>query len=532
MTSPQVVKIPHRATAKALLQIGSGFHPEFSGRENAFAYLAQLGINSDEAENLVEEITEFSELQNYINQPLKTYSTGMVARLMFSTSTAVSPELLILDEILGVGDAYFTQKCISRIKKLCENEGTTLLLVTHDLYSAVNICERFIWLDQGAILLDANPNIVVDRYEASIRDQQEARLRKLKIETLEENLKDKQSSREDQQLLFCQIRCKGNVPIDKDLPIKKIVFLDGDKLLMEIDPGSDKQSDSIVLNVDPGDSNWGEPELNDSNFTRSFSPRGSIYHRASFIIKSDGILELASTGKLKVEISIKDTAVVPCIFELFHSNGTVRFKGSIGNSGTNEWVSKRINLTQTTQLEAGHEFNRYGNQDFSITDVDFLNGKDKQTCHFEVGERMKICFKYQIRDPGFKQRPTIQVSFLKNGVTRSHRFTLETEEFDYNVKNEGRLEIVVDPLLLSPGTYHVNVVAMSEGGYKLGVAQPFFAINPNILDHHSRAYEIEVLKTGNSLIDDTIFSHPATWVKDGEIVSQAAHPLDGIKNHI
>src|SRR5215467_6771975 len=118
----------------ALLQIGTGFHPDFSGRENVFAYFAQLGVTGKEARQRFVDVVEFAELEEYIDQPVKTYSTGMGMRLMFAVSTAVTPDLLVVDEVLGVGDAYFASKSHERIRELCEREGTTLLLVSHDVY--------------------------------------------------------------------------------------------------------------------------------------------------------------------------------------------------------------------------------------------------------------------------------------------------------------------------------------------------------------------------------------------------------------
>src|SRR5439155_18071854 len=107
---PTSGRLDVRGDVHALLQIGTGFHPDFTGRENVYAYFAQLGITGPEARRKCAEVVEFAELEEYIDQPVKTYSSGMALRLMFSTSTAITPDLLVLDEILGVGDAYFAQK--------------------------------------------------------------------------------------------------------------------------------------------------------------------------------------------------------------------------------------------------------------------------------------------------------------------------------------------------------------------------------------------------------------------------------------
>jgi lipopolysaccharide transport system ATP-binding protein len=119
-----------RGKVHALLQIGTGFHPDFTGRENVLAYLAQLGVTGRDAERKYAEIVDFAELEEYIGQPVKTYSSGMAVRLMFSTATAITPELLVLDEVLGVGDAYFAQKSYQRMREMAEGEGTTLRSVT------------------------------------------------------------------------------------------------------------------------------------------------------------------------------------------------------------------------------------------------------------------------------------------------------------------------------------------------------------------------------------------------------------------
>src|SRR5207245_8841741 len=153
---PTAGSLEVRGDVHALLQIGTGFHPDFTGRQNVNAYLAQLGVTGADASRRCADAIAFAELEEYIDQPVKTYSTGMAVRLMFSASTAISPDLLVLDEILGVGDAYFAQKSYERMRDLCERNRTTLLLVTHDIYSAVKMCGRLVWSDRGRVLIDGD----------------------------------------------------------------------------------------------------------------------------------------------------------------------------------------------------------------------------------------------------------------------------------------------------------------------------------------------------------------------------------------
>ncbi len=151
----------------ALLELGIGFHPEFNGIENAVMSCQTLGLNREEAEKILPEIEKFSELGDYMDQPLRVYSTGMQMRLAFSTATAVRPDILIIDEALSVGDAYFQHKCMNRIRSFKE-QGTTLLFVSHDPGAVKSLCERAILFDKGLLIKDGSPDSVLDYYNAMI----------------------------------------------------------------------------------------------------------------------------------------------------------------------------------------------------------------------------------------------------------------------------------------------------------------------------------------------------------------------------
>ena len=151
----------------ALLELGMGFHPDFTGRQNVMMYGQILGIDNKEILHLMPEIEEFAEIGEYIDQPVRTYSSGMVVRLAFSVATAVRPEVLIVDEALSVGDAYFQHKCFDRIRKF-KNEGTTLLFVSHDPAAVKSLCDRAILLDKGLMVREGTPEDVLDYYNAVI----------------------------------------------------------------------------------------------------------------------------------------------------------------------------------------------------------------------------------------------------------------------------------------------------------------------------------------------------------------------------
>ncbi|HOH92377.1 MAG TPA: ABC transporter ATP-binding protein [Anaerolineaceae bacterium] len=146
-----------------LLELGAGFHPELSGRENVFLNGALLGYSHDEMNQVFNEIVEFSELAEFIDAPIRTYSSGMYARLGFAVATAHQPEILIVDEILSVGDEAFQRKCTDRITGFREN-GATVLMVSHNLDLIAGMCNRAAWLDHGKLIHMGNAEEVVAKY--------------------------------------------------------------------------------------------------------------------------------------------------------------------------------------------------------------------------------------------------------------------------------------------------------------------------------------------------------------------------------
>ena len=146
-----------------LLELGAGFHPELSGRENVFLNGALLGYSRSEMESVFDEIVAFSELEQFINSPVRTYSSGMHARLGFAVATAHMPEILILDEILSVGDEAFQRKCNHRMKNF-QQAGATVLMVSHALDTLEGMCDRIAWIDHGKIQKFGLPQEVVAAY--------------------------------------------------------------------------------------------------------------------------------------------------------------------------------------------------------------------------------------------------------------------------------------------------------------------------------------------------------------------------------
>jgi lipopolysaccharide transport system ATP-binding protein len=154
----------------ALLELGIGFHGDLSGRDNVLVAGQLLGYERAELERLLPEIEEFAEIGAYFDEPLRTYSSGMAMRLAFSVATAHRPEVLIVDEALSVGDAYFQHKSFARIRSFRE-QGTTLLIVSHDRFSIQTLCDRALLLHEGRLLREGRPDTVLDFYHAMMAER-------------------------------------------------------------------------------------------------------------------------------------------------------------------------------------------------------------------------------------------------------------------------------------------------------------------------------------------------------------------------
>lgn len=152
----------------ALLELGAGFHPELSGRENVFLNAAILGVPRRQIQARFDEIVEFSGLQQFIDTPVKNYSSGMFVRLGFAVAVNVDPDVLIIDEVLAVGDSEFQAKCNDKIAEF-RDRGKTIVLVTHSMSDVVKICQRAAWLDHGVLRMVGDPYDIVDGYTGAAR---------------------------------------------------------------------------------------------------------------------------------------------------------------------------------------------------------------------------------------------------------------------------------------------------------------------------------------------------------------------------
>ena len=160
---PNKGTIETKGKLTSLLELGAGFHPDFSGRENIYFNSSIFGLTKKEIDARLDQIIEFSELKDFIDNPVRTYSSGMYMRLAFSVAINVDADILLIDEILSVGDQHFQEKCFNKMREL-KKEGKTMVFVTHSMESVKNLCDRAVWLYEGRVKMDGNTDEVVKEY--------------------------------------------------------------------------------------------------------------------------------------------------------------------------------------------------------------------------------------------------------------------------------------------------------------------------------------------------------------------------------
>lgn len=158
----------------SLLELGAGFHPDFTGRENIYINASIFGLSKKEIDRRLDSIIAFSELEGFIDSPIRTYSSGMHIRLAFAVAVHVEPQILLMDEILAVGDANFQKKCIAKIKEF-KKQGITIVFVSHKMEDVYEICDRVVWLDHGRIIANGPTREIGERYLAAMEGKEEGK---------------------------------------------------------------------------------------------------------------------------------------------------------------------------------------------------------------------------------------------------------------------------------------------------------------------------------------------------------------------
>jgi lipopolysaccharide transport system ATP-binding protein len=441
---------------QALLELGTGFHPEFTGRANVFASLAYQGIAGPQAQTLFEDVLDFTELDEFIDRPVKTYSAGMYARLAFATATAVRPEVLIVDEILGAGDAYFGLKSSQRMLRLT-GQGTTMLFVSHDIASVLMMCDRAIWIDRGRMLMDDLPHEVGKRYAASIRRQSELRLKAENLKLLRSQIESLEG--DTSSTVICRFVPPEGAAVAKPVTIRSIAARDGAVEIDRVLVGSARDNEAgqpVYLMASPEFMNWGPPRRDGAGGTfREIGDFGGVYGHAPFAVQAVSAQRLSD-----ITIEIEHGVVgggVELLVQQHNENGY----RTIGKLATGPAGVASFALVDPDQVTADIEQEvlfdvdaRYGRDIGAITSVSFSDGNGDHRFVYEVGEQMNVEIDWRLGDE-VEVDEGVWVVCVYGLDGRCISQVLSPPSFP--LPSQGSVTVRFDPLRIGRGDYLVSV---------------------------------------------------------------------------
>ncbi|MGQ0743223.1 MAG: ABC transporter ATP-binding protein [Acidimicrobiales bacterium] len=475
-------------SARALLEIGTGFHLDFTGRENVRAYLAQMALPETEMRELMPSIVDFAEVEEYIDQPLKTYSTGMRARLMFATSTAVSPELLILDEVLGVGDAYFTRKSFDRIAEMCQ-EGTTLLLVSHDMYAVSRIADRLVWLEKGRVVFDGKPSDAVAAYEASIRDQEEERLRnKAMLATHSSRIPVGAVN----DAVYLELGVKDGAP--GPIYLARVALVDGDQILSELDISAEPdESGAAGSRVILPESCWGQVTAWKGEQARPLAGFGSPFRNGGLVLTGEGLVRRLESSN--VDLVVAHGADPPAELVV---NGYIRGRHQfrVEMSPRAGWLIDRgpIDLGPPTPDQATR-VRGVGTGRIEIRSARVLGPDGQEARLLQHGRPITVELKARINGNDVDEKCDLLVSFLRSGVDTVTRVFTRDLRFEEVQGRNVTIRLRIPRLQLGSGDYTV-AVQICENGYFDRQDQKFYSVEPGVYYSQRDLYMFSVTNRG------------------------------------
>ncbi|WP_263834075.1 ABC transporter ATP-binding protein [Sulfurospirillum oryzae] len=487
-------KIKVDGKISALFVLGTGFHPEFSGRENIRSSLAFQGITGAKALELEKEIIEFSELEDFIEQPLKTYSAGMYTRLAFTVSTAIKPEVLIIDEILGAGDAYFNSKALERMNNLT-NSGATILFVSHDLSSVQKICDRCIWIDKGKIREDGSTLDVIKSYSADVRKREELRL-------LSQNsgVKINNQNSNTKQLLFRFITSQNSATEEKGFCVHKIRLFVKNKLLSEISIG-DSMDNSVEQDgyvITGKKINWSDSFKKEGKWCREFKNFGGEYIHAIGIFQLPLVIDLKDVS---FDIEYFDEFDDEIYFEFYDSKKNI-YKNikTITSSQSKIWqVTNHIqifknlakkeekNLVEEEIIQDIEEKNTtdiYGTGELIITKFTFLDESLEERFVFTVDEPIIFRVNYKYFEDIYN--PVFVVAIYKPDGTTITQLIDKQRGYKINkVTNNSFVDFKINNLKIGKGEYLVSVAIFHDIDLTNPIEQKTYCL-------HDRKYKFKI----------------------------------------
>lgn len=528
--APTEGEVTVNGKVQALMELGTGFHPEFTGRQNIRASLAYQGLEAKKIAELEDDIVEFAEIGNFIDQPIKTYSAGMYARLAFSVATALEPEILIIDEVLGAGDAYFASKCLERMKKLTEDSGATVLFVSHDLASVQQLCKKVIWVERGSIKMEGDPLTVIKSYTAAIREQEEKRL-KAKNLGVSRNSVQEISGAENVPMLFHIINDEWR-PFAGRHPFRKIALKVNSSTVDEINVGGPMDNDvknHAHIITEKGFIDWSEPTAVDGGHVRVIENLKGKYSHAAFILQKPYWVEDMKDAILEIEY--KDISEERLFLE-YYDGERYRRTGHFENADDGRWKTALFDIKKfispgadSEGQKAGHAAlpparlpaseegfspvtsdvngDVYGTSEVTITKVQLLGADEKERYVFTSGAAFKIRVHYmateEVKSPVF-----VTAIYRSDGLIVNQAISSKDGVDFERVKGPGIVDVIYDPILIGKGDYVISVAIFHNIDFLSRVESTAYSL-------HDRKYHFKVVQPEDISLDLGIVNHPVQW---------------------
>lgn len=530
---PTEGSIAIRGEIQALMQLGTGFHPEFTGIENIRTALAYNGVSRKRAQAMEDEIIEFSELEDYINQPIKYYSAGMYSRLAFAVSTALEPDILIIDEVLGAGDAAFTSKCAARMKKLTQDTGATVLFVSHSMESVLEICDRAILIEKGHIVERGSALRVSKIYNKKIRQEEELRLRAKEYRISKRDMGQLMEGDGVHAVHLFHL-CTDNPHPAKKHKIYRCTLsgigIEPVSLLVGSAMDNDENSLSRVIEGNTF-MDWDKAHKDSNGYYRLYQNKEGVNCHAPFQI---AVPSHAAIEELHLSVVAQTDPTEPVYVEIWYNGNYERLGALQGGYGENHFdlsvfqkreepqpddaqensaqtgdaqtVRSTMEQPETAQQsydEMLESDSIYGSQDLIISQVELMDAERKSRRVFTLGE--KLIFDIQLCPRTVIPRFTLVVDIMtRAGKVVSQSFC-ESEELGLcNISQAVSVSAEFSPLRFGEDEYMVSIGVFKECDYTTRAENESYCVADRAI-FFSVKQPPEIKKSMGS------FAHPCRW---------------------
>lgn len=502
---PDNGKVAVAGNIQALMELGTGFHPDFSGIQNIRSALAYQGIGGSKVARIEQEIIEFTELEEFIHRPVREYSAGMYARLAFAVATSIEPDILIIDEILGAGDAYFVGKCIQRMKELT-SKGATILFVSHDMSAVQMLCDRGIWIERGKVRQDGDVLAISKAYAASVREEEEVRLRMRSMSLGRSTVA--RLLTEESATIFRFISTAGGVPKEAFLLCGINYMTDGSSPRM-IDLAA--TTDLTRLIDEPGSTNWSRLTEWEGRTCRTFADHDGRYLHAPLQIDWRGM----PLHKRQLEVSCRPSESDDIALDYYNA-AEKRYDriGVIPKGDT--YQTFRFDVPDGTEPEAPPaptveeldlepltSLDRYGEGKVRISAFGFFDSEMVRRHTLISGEEAVAVMRFEASAPIADPVGVVAI-YRPDGTCAMQVFSNRRDESLGTLERTGMLKARFSPLLLGPGDYIVSIALFKELPLRSASEPPAYEL-------HDRCYALKVLPPDGIAVTIGTVNQPTTW---------------------